>query len=342
MSTISDCKLYSLPGEILVHTINQMDFVDVFKMFSVSKYIKECADSHQLYLNLCHKMGFKSCNHVNNSVESVKHLYTLIKKIQTHVSFSELLWKRFEDWESIQENLEKPRNNANRPSADSIRKIFKKYCIDTFLHCYSKHEHFPSHPIDQWILLVSLPPSYRSDILGELILPGEVDLALELLENGFILQTPFPELTGHSPFACMHRENFSEEQHKKYDYLIDLLLKAGANPNYTDRFGRTPLHHSAEEYDIELTKKLLAAGADPNSRENCFGVKNSGDAPIHKLSSYWRSNCLPLMKLLVENKANINLTGANNKTILEIITPPPTAFHKNPELIAYLKEQSKI
>jgi len=50
--------------------------------------------------------------------------------------------------------------------------------------------------------------------------------------------------------------------------LIDLLLQAGIDPNYKNRFGETPLLHAVENCDIKLTEKLLKAGANPNTPDS--------------------------------------------------------------------------
>jgi ankyrin repeat protein len=46
------------------------------------------------------------------------------------------------------------------------------------------------------------------------------------------------------------------------------LVDGGANPNVADRGGNTPLHTASQSGDVELVKKLLAKGADPNARTN--------------------------------------------------------------------------
>jgi hypothetical protein len=45
----------------------------------------------------------------------------------------------------------------------------------------------------------------------------------------------------------------------------DVLLKAGANPNYKDLTGRTPLHWAADNHNVSLCELLLESGADSNA-----------------------------------------------------------------------------
>src|SRR2546422_9853897 len=48
--------------------------------------------------------------------------------------------------------------------------------------------------------------------------------------------------------------------------LHDALPIAGADPNVADRAGNAPLHTAAQLGDMELVKKLLAKGTNPNVR----------------------------------------------------------------------------
>lgn len=47
----------------------------------------------------------------------------------------------------------------------------------------------------------------------------------------------------------------------KYQHIVELLLKAGADPNLADKDGITPLHHARSRGYPEIEKRLLAAGA---------------------------------------------------------------------------------
>lgn len=47
----------------------------------------------------------------------------------------------------------------------------------------------------------------------------------------------------------------------KYQHVVELLLKAGADPNLADKDGITPLQHARSREYREIEKRLLAAGA---------------------------------------------------------------------------------
>lgn len=57
--------------------------------------------------------------------------------------------------------------------------------------------------------------------------------------------------------------------------IVQLLLRAGADPQAVDNEGVTPLHLSAWNSNPVVTAHLLAAGADPNA------LDNEGYTPLH-------------------------------------------------------------
>jgi ankyrin repeat protein len=59
-------------------------------------------------------------------------------------------------------------------------------------------------------------------------------------------------------------------------YLIQMLLRAGANPNIQSIFGRNPLHAAIiYDNDGDIIRLLLNSGANPNIQEN------TGHTPLH-------------------------------------------------------------
>jgi ankyrin repeat protein len=48
---------------------------------------------------------------------------------------------------------------------------------------------------------------------------------------------------------------------ERHQQIVDVLLKAGANPNLADREGVTPLQHARSRGYREIESALLAAGA---------------------------------------------------------------------------------
>ena len=77
----------------------------------------------------------------------------------------------------------------------------------------------------------------------------------------------------------------------------ELLLRAGANVNFTDLTGRTALHWAADNNNFELTKLLLQSGADPNAY-------SYAGQPVLVMPLLRKQN--RLKKLLVEKSANID------------------------------------
>uniref|UniRef100_A0A8H7NIH4 NACHT domain-containing protein n=1 Tax=Bionectria ochroleuca TaxID=29856 RepID=A0A8H7NIH4_BIOOC len=85
--------------------------------------------------------------------------------------------------------------------------------------------------------------------------------------------------------------------------IFSLLINAGANINYRDPSGRTPLHDAVSS--PVLTRLLLQAGADANA------IDDSGVAPIHLVQSID-----PMVVLIEEGHADINLAQKDGKTPL--------------------------
>ena len=81
--------------------------------------------------------------------------------------------------------------------------------------------------------------------------------------------------------------------------VIDVLLKAGADPKAGAIAGLTPLHMAAGSGNVEATKLLLEKGADPNAKE-----AESGQTPLSFAAAFNRAD---VIKLLVSKGADVNL-----------------------------------
>jgi len=72
-------------------------------------------------------------------------------------------------------------------------------------------------------------------------------------------KTPLGKLAG----TCMYSDGAPH-----YEGVISVLLSKHADINARDAFGNTPLMNATESCCTEMLKILLAAGADPNTRNN--------------------------------------------------------------------------
>jgi len=79
--------------------------------------------------------------------------------------------------------------------------------------------------------------------------------------------------------------------------MVDMLLRAGADPKGANEFGATALYAAAANTDPALTVKLLAAGADPNA------PLTSGETPLMEAAG--RGN-IEVVRALLGGKANPN------------------------------------
>ena len=88
---------------------------------------------------------------------------------------------------------------------------------------------------------------------------------------------------------------------------MDILIRHGADPNISNKYGDTSLHWAAEKGNLEAMKLLLGAGADLNI------ANNNGDTPLHWAAG---NNKTEAMKLLLEIGANLNIANNNGDTPL--------------------------
>ncbi len=103
------------------------------------------------------------------------------------------------------------------------------------------------------------------------------------------------------------------------------LLDGGANPNFADRKGFTPLHVAAEEGQVDLVRKLLAKGAaidartypaakasDPSDKDLVLFSFSGGQTPLLLAAKY---NRVDVMRALIEAGADIKAQAQDGTTL---------------------------
>lgn len=91
-------------------------------------------------------------------------------------------------------------------------------------------------------------------------------------------------------------------------YCMEVLLKAGADPNEADLEGCTPLIFAARNYSVATLKLLLDHGANPNMADE------DNETPLYSAVEYDSYDCV---KCLLENGANPNIVNNFGETPLK-------------------------
>jgi len=123
--------------------------------------------------------------------------------------------------------------------------------------------------------------------------------------------------------------------------ILDMLLKAKANPDTRETFGKTPLMYAADKGDTAIVTTLLNAGADVNAvgKKGWHALMHAsygGHAPVvtqllqkkatleqkeenEKTALLWaiENNHLEVVKILIRAGANIAVVDASGKTAMD-------------------------
>jgi ankyrin repeat protein/nucleoside phosphorylase len=102
----------------------------------------------------------------------------------------------------------------------------------------------------------------------------------------------------------------------KHAHLVELLLRHGADPNFVDSAGQTPLGVAIERGRFDNVGRLLDAGADPNVGTASL-TSNADVRGTNLMLAAWKRNP-EIVRALLEKGASVNAVGHNGLTALMI------------------------
>lgn len=139
--------------------------------------------------------------------------------------------------------------------------------------------------------------------------PGTMEFKefLEAYKNDQDLKAVFDLKRGESKTTVLHEVvNFNID-------VLDLLLKAGANPNVQDKYGKTPLHYAADNCGSHECDESLSCLLEQGARIDI--QDNYSNTPLH-----YAADCgyVEGTELLVEKNQGINLINKDKNTALHL------------------------
>jgi ankyrin repeat protein len=163
--------------------------------------------------------------------------------------------------------------------------------------------------------------------------PSALDQALMTKKTGLakkMLQDGAPAHYIQPDGSCILHALSSQETQASSEMLMELMAdkRVAALIRQKDKKGLTPLHWAAKAMSLEKMAALLAAGADPNAKDD------KGDAPMrHLLRRFGKkanARVEACMELLIKNGADASMVNAKGKTALQasIATAPASAIEK--------------
>lgn len=113
----------------------------------------------------------------------------------------------------------------------------------------------------------------------------------------------------------------------RYDKLINILLKYGADPNVdSNEAGRTPLHGTVDAAtSVQALQSLLDAGADPHARDEegrtpLYSLTLGDSAYLRRFMGSYNSDCL---KILLRSGADMHNLDNRGVPALSVDESPP-------------------
>ena len=142
---------------------------------------------------------------------------------------------------------------------------------------------------------------------------GRLEEMEELLAAGADCNEVLPRGT---PFHSAAEFEYRYCQEEAVLRAVQLLFSRGANPNLTDRYGRTPLHLAVACGHLLIAKALLEGGANPNLKHD------EGNTPLHTIVE--TDNQKPdrqrdaIARLLLVHGADLNMRNGKGRQPLDL------------------------
>ena len=101
--------------------------------------------------------------------------------------------------------------------------------------------------------------------------------------------------------------------------IAKLLLQYGADPNFQQNEGDTPLHFSAFRGDVEMMRLLLENEGNPNIKNKVVRYIQSGRTPLHYAVDCGYVECVTVM---IKGDADPYIKDNQNKTAFDLTQDP--------------------
>ena len=150
----------------------------------------------------------------------------------------------------------------------------------------------------------------------EVLVKASIDLNCN---GGFQDSTPLMNIVQYNRLWAWERihdgNRASGERLKDPIQLAKRLLAAGADPNFKDGSGRTTLFYAMEANNIDMAKLLLDSGADPNNSIDSYKTSRGeqlGSTPLMEAFHWYSLTLDPTMfELLLDRGADPNYRNQN-------------------------------